>query len=77
MRVHVQVTNASLTLVRSGVLLASLSLKNPDVWDLSMLFSLQTVTPIHIAPAMWLGLHWKGLRAEAVLAGMVVGELDA
>ena len=41
--------------------------------NLSNLFSLQTVTPIHVAPAMWLGLHWKGLRGEAVLAGMLVG----
>lgn len=31
------------------------------------------VTPIHIAPAVWLGLHWKGLRGEAVAAGMLSG----
>jgi hypothetical protein len=41
--------------------------------NLSALFSLQNVTPIHIAPAVWLGLHWRGLRGEAVLAGMVSG----
>lgn len=31
------------------------------------------MTPIHIAPAVWLGLHWKGLRGEAVAAGMLSG----
>ncbi len=31
------------------------------------------MTPIHVAPAVWLGLHWRALRGEAVLAGMVVG----
>ncbi|KAJ9521193.1 hypothetical protein QJQ45_022914 [Haematococcus lacustris] len=41
--------------------------------DLSSLFSLQSVTPIHVAPSVWLGLHWRGLRAEPVLAGMVSG----
>lgn len=28
---------------------------------------------IHIAPAAFLGLHWRALRGEAVLAGMVSG----
>mmetsp|Transcript_22660 Transcript_22660/g.55947 ORF Transcript_22660/g.55947 Transcript_22660/m.55947 type:complete len:732 (-) Transcript_22660:212-2407(-) len=56
-----------------GLLLASMSLQQPDVWNLSSLFSIQAVTVIHIAPAMWLGLHWKGLRGEPVLAGMIVG----
>lgn len=41
--------------------------------NLTGLFSLQNVTPIHVAPAVWLGLHWKGLRGEAVVAGMVTG----
>ncbi|KAI8471640.1 MAG: SSS family transporter: sodium ion/pantothenate [Monoraphidium minutum] len=41
--------------------------------NLSALFSLQNVTPIHVAPAVWLGLHWRGLRGEAVAAGMVAG----
>jgi Na+/proline symporter len=41
--------------------------------NLTGLFSLQNVTPIHVAPAVWLGLHWKGLRGEAVVAGMVSG----
>lgn len=41
--------------------------------NLTGLFSLQNVTPIHIAPAVWLGLHWRGLRGEAVVAGMVSG----
>lgn len=41
--------------------------------NLSALFSLQNVTPIHVAPAVWLGLHWRGLRGEAVAAGMVSG----
>jgi hypothetical protein len=41
--------------------------------NLSALFSLQNVTPIHVAPAVWLGLHWRGLRGEAVLAGMASG----
>ncbi|PNH09288.1 Sodium/pantothenate symporter [Tetrabaena socialis] len=41
--------------------------------DLSGLFALQNVTPIHVAPAVWLGLHWRSLRGEAVLTGMVCG----
>ncbi|EFJ49747.1 hypothetical protein VOLCADRAFT_104191 [Volvox carteri f. nagariensis] len=41
--------------------------------DLSGLFALQNVTPIHVTPAVWLGLHWRGLRAEAVLTGFVCG----
>jgi hypothetical protein len=41
--------------------------------NLSALFSLQSVTPIHAAPAAMLGLHWRGLRGEAVLAGMIAG----
>lgn len=41
--------------------------------NLSALFSLQNVTPIHVAPAVWLGLHWRGLRGEAVAAGMISG----
>ena len=41
--------------------------------NLSALFSLQNVTPIHVAPAVWLGLHWRGLRGEAVAAGMFSG----
>lgn len=41
--------------------------------DLSSLFSLQNVTPIHVTPAVWLGLHWRSLRGEAVLIGMICG----
>ena len=41
--------------------------------NLTGLFSLQNVTPIHVAPSVWLGLHWKGLRGEAVVAGMITG----
>lgn len=41
--------------------------------NLTGLFSLQNTTPIHVAPAVWLGLHWKGLRGEAVAAGMITG----
>lgn len=41
--------------------------------DLSSLFSLQNVTPIHVTPAVWLGLHWRGLRGEAVLIGICCG----
>lgn len=45
--------------------------------NLTGLFSLQNVTPIHVAPAVWLGLHWKGLRGEAVVAGMISGKRHA
>ena len=45
--------------------------------NLTGLFSLQNVTPIHVAPSVWLGLHWKGLRGEAVAAGMLSGEVTA
>ncbi|GIL75284.1 hypothetical protein Vretimale_7979 [Volvox reticuliferus] len=41
--------------------------------DLSGLFALQNVTPIHVTPAVWLGLHWRGLRGEAVLTGFICG----
>jgi SSS family solute:Na+ symporter len=56
-----------------GLFLTSMSLRQDDVWNYSNLFSLQTVSPIHVAPAVWLGLHWRGLRGEAVVAGMLVG----
>ncbi|EKX46008.1 hypothetical protein GUITHDRAFT_94455 [Guillardia theta CCMP2712] len=56
-----------------GVFLACMSVRSAQPWNLSNLFSLQTVTPIHVAPAVWLGLHWKGLRGEPVLLGMIVG----
>ncbi|KAF8067290.1 cyclin-C1-1 [Scenedesmus sp. PABB004] len=55
-----------------GVLLGLLTIER-GVPNLTGLFSLQNVTPIHIAPAVWLGLHWRGLRGEAVAAGMVAG----
>ena len=42
-----------------GVFLACMSVRSAQPWNLSNLFSLQTVTPIHVAPAVWLGLHWK------------------
>jgi hypothetical protein len=45
----------------------------PPCRNLTALFSLQNTTPIHVAPAAWLGLHWKGLRGEAVIAGMISG----
>mmetsp|Transcript_16719 Transcript_16719/g.40010 ORF Transcript_16719/g.40010 Transcript_16719/m.40010 type:complete len:772 (+) Transcript_16719:76-2391(+) len=57
-----------------GVFLGIMSIEaEPEPWNLSNLFSLQTVTPIHVVPGAWLGLHWKGLRGEPVLAGMLVG----
>lgn len=31
------------------------------------------MTPIHVAPAAFLGLHWRALRGEAVAAGMISG----
>lgn len=55
-----------------GVALTILNLRKGKP-DLSSLFSLQSVTPIHVVPAVWLGLHWRSLRGEAVLAGMVSG----
>ncbi|KAF5837517.1 sodium/solute symporter [Dunaliella salina] len=55
-----------------GIALAILSIRDGKP-DLTGLFSLQNVTPIHVAPAVWLGMHWRGLRAEAVLTGMVCG----
>jgi hypothetical protein len=55
-----------------GVTLGLLTLEK-GVPNLTGLFSLQNVTPIHVAPSVWLGLHWRGLRGEAVFAGMVTG----
>ncbi|KAG2438998.1 hypothetical protein HYH02_010789 [Chlamydomonas schloesseri] len=55
-----------------GVLLGNLSIVTGKP-DLSGLFALQNVTPIHVVPAVWLGLHWRGLRGEAVLVGFVTG----
>lgn len=55
-----------------GVTLSLYTIENGKP-DLSGLFAIQNVTPIHVAPGVWLGLHWKGLRGEAVLAGMVAG----
>eukprot|EP00282_Hemiselmis_andersenii_P007886 CAMPEP_0114143470 /NCGR_PEP_ID=MMETSP0043_2-20121206/19003_1 /TAXON_ID=464988 /ORGANISM="Hemiselmis andersenii, Strain CCMP644" /LENGTH=720 /DNA_ID=CAMNT_0001237769 /DNA_START=167 /DNA_END=2329 /DNA_ORIENTATION=- len=56
-----------------GVLLGVQSILATPPWNLSNLFSLQAATPIHVAPSVWLGLHWRGLRGEAVLAGMLLG----
>lgn len=55
-----------------GVLLALLSLEHNKP-NLSGLFNIQNVLPIHVAPAVWFGLHWRSMRPEAVLAGMVCG----
>ncbi|KAG2500633.1 hypothetical protein HYH03_001400 [Edaphochlamys debaryana] len=55
-----------------GVFLGNYSLVQGKP-DLSGLFALQNTTPIHVVPAIWLGLHWRGLRGEAVLVGMVCG----
>jgi hypothetical protein len=55
-----------------GVTLGLLTLEK-GVPNLTGLFSLQNVTPIHVAPSVWLGLHWRGLRGEAVFAGMITG----
>ncbi|WIA33094.1 hypothetical protein OEZ86_006248 [Tetradesmus obliquus] len=55
-----------------GVMLGLLTIEK-GVPNLTGLFSLQNTTPIHVAPAVWLGLHWKGLRGEAVAAGMISG----
>uniref|UniRef100_A0A7S0X4Z7 Sodium/solute symporter n=1 Tax=Mantoniella antarctica TaxID=81844 RepID=A0A7S0X4Z7_9CHLO len=41
--------------------------------DITGLFSIQTVTPIHAIPAVWGGLHLHWLSGEAVLAGLVAG----
>ena len=41
--------------------------------DITGLFSIQTVTPIHAIPAVWGGLHLHWLSGEAVLAGLVSG----
>lgn len=41
--------------------------------DITGLFSIQTVTPIHAIPAIWGGLHLHWLSGEAVLAGLVSG----
>jgi Na+/proline symporter len=30
-----------------------------------------TLLPVHVAPVVWLGLHWDSLRGEAVAAGML------
>lgn len=56
-----------------GLFLTSMSIRAEMPWNLSNLFSLQTVSPIHVAPAVWLGLHWKGLRGEAVIIGQIIG----
>jgi hypothetical protein len=55
-----------------GVTLGLLTIEK-GVPNLTGLFSLQNTTPIHVAPAVWLGLHWNGLRGEAVAAGMLTG----
>ena len=55
-----------------GVTLGLLTIEK-GVPNLTGLFSLQNTTPIHVAPAVWLGLHWRGLRGEAVAAGMLTG----
>lgn len=55
-----------------GVTLALYSIEKGKP-DLSSFFALQSVTPIHVAPGLWLGLHWRRLRGEAVLVGLVTG----
>jgi len=56
-----------------GVWLGVMATQATPPWNLSNLFSLQATTPIHVAPSVWLGLHWRGLRGEAVLLGMLLG----
>ena len=41
--------------------------------DITGLFSIQTVTPIHAIPAVWGGLHLHWLSGEAVLCGLIAG----
>jgi len=41
--------------------------------DITGLFSIQTVTPIHSIPAVWGGLHLHWLSGEAILAGLIAG----
>lgn len=41
--------------------------------DITGLFSIQTVTPIHAIPAVWGGLHLHWLSGEAVLGGLIAG----
>eukprot|EP00775_Hariotina_reticulata_P011366 gene11366-11515_t len=55
-----------------GVLLGLMTIEK-GVPNLTGLFSLQNVTPIHVAPSVWLGLHWRRLRGEAVAVGMITG----
>lgn len=44
--------------------------------DITGLFSIQTVTPIHAVPAVWGGIHLHWLSGEAVLAGIVAGVIS-
>ena len=57
-----------------GLFLTLMSIfAEPAPWNLSNLFTLQSVTPIHVAPSVWFGLHWRGLRAEPVVLGQLAG----
>jgi Na+/proline symporter len=46
-------------------------------WTLLEIFTLKFEVLIQVAPAFLLGLYWKGLTKNAVLAGMIVGALIA
>ncbi|CEF99819.1 Sodium/solute symporter [Ostreococcus tauri] len=63
---------SSLSALAIGLSLSILNIREGKP-DITGLFSIQTVTPIHAIPAVWGGLHLHWLSGEAVLAGMVAG----
>ena len=73
-----QATQAQLTLVGKSIslvlmaatVLLAIVLRDVNIWSL---VKLKLELLIQVAPAFFIGLHWKGLRARPTFIGMAVG----
>ncbi len=65
--------STSLLLMAAAVVL-TIALKDKTIWSL-LVIKLEILA--QIAPAVMLGLHWRGLSARAVFAGVLVGTVVA
>ena len=63
---------ASMSALAIGLALSIVNIREGKP-DITGLFSIQTVTPIHAIPAVWGGLHLHWLSGESVLCGLIAG----
>lgn len=60
--------------IMAGAVGFAIFLQGSQIWDL---IKLKLELLCQVAPAFLLGIHWKGLRARPVFAGMIVGTVIA